>query len=207
MSFFALTNLSTRKNTNTFVLLNSSSRFDKLTIIIILILSLLFMFLAVFKPIEFRELSQEDNIIEWGSVILLFGSSIVFIMTWIKKGVSIYIFKNLIYYYMIINYGIHETEKISKYSGKLYTELKRRNILTKLKKSGNSVFRNVRSIYNYDRYELYEEFGLQSFTEFHPENVQWGITGFYARSLNEYLSTKVTYTVDNFSYYNFLPHL
>ena len=88
-------------------------------------------------------------------------------------------------------------------SPKLYTELKRRNILTKLKKSGNSVFRNVRSIYNYDRYELYEEFGLQSFTEFHPENVQWGITGFYARSLNEYLSTKVTYTVDNFSYYNF----
>lgn len=34
------------------------------------------------------------------------------------------IFKNLIYYYMIINYGIHETEKISKYSGKLYTELR-----------------------------------------------------------------------------------
>ncbi len=88
-------------------------------------------------------------------------------------------------------------------SPKLYTELKRRNELINYKKSGNSVFRNVRSIYNYDKYELYEEFGVQTFTEFHPENLQWGITGFYARSLNEYFSAKITYTVDNFSYYNF----
>jgi hypothetical protein len=87
-------------------------------------------------------------------------------------------------------------------SPKLYTELKRRNELVNYRKSGNSVFRDVRSIYNYEKYELYEEFGVQTFTEFHPENLQWGITGFYARSLNEYFSAKITYTVDNFSYYN-----
>jgi len=75
-----------------------------LTIIIIFIFSLFFIFLAVFKPVEFRELSQEDNIIEWGSVILLFGSSIVFIMTWIKKGVSIYIFKNFNWICLFISF-------------------------------------------------------------------------------------------------------
>ncbi|MFD1316773.1 DUF5723 family protein [Namhaeicola litoreus] len=88
-------------------------------------------------------------------------------------------------------------------SPKLYTEIKRRNILTNYRRNGNSVFRNVRSIYNFDQYELYEEFGIQTFTEFHPASVQWGVTGFYARSLNEYISAKATYTLDSFSYTNF----
>jgi hypothetical protein len=88
-------------------------------------------------------------------------------------------------------------------SPKLYTEIKRRNIQTNYRRNGNSVFRNVRSIYPFNKYELYEEYGLQTFTEFHPETIQWGLTGFYSRSLNEYLSAKATYTVDNFSYINF----
>ena len=47
-----------------------------------------------FGPYSFHELSQEDNIIEWGSALFLFGASIVFLITWRKKHTDFYSFKH-----------------------------------------------------------------------------------------------------------------
>ncbi|MDZ7614384.1 MAG: DUF5723 family protein [Flavobacteriaceae bacterium] len=85
---------------------------------------------------------------------------------------------------------------------KLYTGLKYRNNNKHYRTTGHSVFRNVRSMANTDMYEIYDEFGIQTYTEFLPASVQWGATAFYAKSFNPYLSMKMTYTADNFSYTN-----
>lgn len=86
---------------------------------------------------------------------------------------------------------------------KLYSSLKYRNNNKSYRfKNDHSVFRNVRSMANADMYEIYDEFGFQTYTEFLPATVQWGATIFYARSFNPYLSAKITYTADNFTYTN-----
>jgi len=86
---------------------------------------------------------------------------------------------------------------------KLYTSLKYRNNSKSYRfKNDHSVFRNVRSMANVVSYEIYDEFGFQTYTEFLPTTVQWGATIFYARAFNPYLTTKITYTADNFSYTN-----
>ena len=85
---------------------------------------------------------------------------------------------------------------------KIYASLKKRNERPVYIRTGNSIYRNVRSIYNHERFISYEEFGVQFFNEFYPATNQWGLTGFYARSLGRNLSAKVTCTADNFSYTN-----
>ena len=86
---------------------------------------------------------------------------------------------------------------------KLYTGLKYRNNNKSYKsRKYHSVFRNVRSMANVDIYEVYDEYGLQTYTEFLPATVQWGATLFYAKKFNPYLAAKLTYTVDSFTYTN-----
>lgn len=86
---------------------------------------------------------------------------------------------------------------------KLYTGLKYRNNNKSYKsRKYHSVFRNVRSIANVDIYEVYDEYGFQTYTEFLPATVQWGATIFYAKKFNPYLAAKLTYTVDSFTYTN-----
>lgn len=67
-------------------------------------------------------------------------------------------------------------------------------------KQDQSVFRNVRADLSSDY--LTSSYGMQVFTEFRPQYPVWAVTGFYSRELTNYLSTKATYTVDKFSYYN-----
>jgi hypothetical protein len=55
---------------------------------------------------------------------------------------------------------------------------------------------------NVDIYEVYDEYGFQTYTEFLPETIQWGATIFYAKKFNPYLAAKLTYTVDSFTYTN-----
>jgi hypothetical protein len=86
---------------------------------------------------------------------------------------------------------------------KLYTGLKYRNNNKSFKsRKYHSVFRNVRSMANVDIYEVYDEYGIQTYTEFLPATVQWGATIFYAKKFNPYLAAKLTYTVDSFTYTN-----
>ena len=51
--------------------------FEKASILSALSISLVFVALFIFKPATFSTLSLEDNLIEWASAILLFGSSII----------------------------------------------------------------------------------------------------------------------------------
>ncbi len=65
-----------------------------------------------------------------------------------------------------------------------------------------------KSIYRDSRYvsavekRLTTEFGLHTFTEFHQEQTVWALTAFVSHDFNRYISTKLTYTYDQFSPYN-----
>ncbi len=86
---------------------------------------------------------------------------------------------------------------------KLYTGLKyRKNNKSYQFKNDHPPFRNVRSMANVRMYEVYDEYGFQTYTEFLPATVQWGATIFYAKKFNPYLAAKLTYTVDSFTYTN-----
>lgn len=63
--------------------------FEQLSILSGLVISVAILFLFIFKPSTFSSLSLEDGIIEWGSAVLLFGSSIVMIISFLKiRGAS-----------------------------------------------------------------------------------------------------------------------
>ena len=66
-------------------------------------------------------------------------------------------------------------------------------------------FGEKRSKYCYD--DTYKDFytdalGAQLYSVFRPLSQQFALTGFYEKSFSHKLHTKVTYTVDNYSYYN-----
>ena len=54
------------------------------SIIFMLFISVILLFLFLFQPTIFNILSKEDNIIEWGSAILLFASCFISILAFIK---------------------------------------------------------------------------------------------------------------------------
>jgi hypothetical protein len=66
-------------------------------------------------------------------------------------------------------------------------------------------FGEKRSKYCYD--DTYKDFytdafGAQLYSVFRPLSQQFALTGFYEKSFSNKLHTKVTYTVDDYSYYN-----
>ncbi len=66
----------------------------------------------------------------------------------------------------------------------------------------NYVFRDVRSTAYSGQEYLISEVGLQTFTAIRPDRIVWAITAFYSHQFNKYISSKVTYTYDKFSYKN-----
>jgi len=58
---------------------------EKLSILGVLSISVVIIFLFIFKPPIFNVLSLEDGIIEWGSATLLFGSCIVTVFYFVKS--------------------------------------------------------------------------------------------------------------------------
>lgn len=72
------------------------------------------------------------------------------------------------------------------------------------KKSADKyVFRNVRSTAYQSKEVFTSEVGLQTFTMFRPDKVFLSVTGYYAMQVNRFLTTKITYTYDEFSAKNF----
>jgi hypothetical protein len=66
-------------------------------------------------------------------------------------------------------------------------------------------FGEKRSKYCYDNTfkEFYTDaFGAQLYAVFRPLREQFALTGFYEKSLSNKLHAKVTYTLDDYSYYN-----
>lgn len=66
-------------------------------------------------------------------------------------------------------------------------------------------FGEKRSVYCYDNTfkEFYTDaFGAQLYSVFRPLRQQFALTGFYEKSFSNKVHAKVTYTVDNYSYYN-----
>jgi hypothetical protein len=51
--------------------------FELVSIIMVLFISVIILFLFIFEPSTFNAISTEDNLIEWASAILLFGSCII----------------------------------------------------------------------------------------------------------------------------------
>lgn len=89
--------------------------FEPLSIVIPLSLAILFLFIFIFKTYLFNALSMEDNIIEWGSAILLFASSTVLSITLLKtlKTYTISIFIKLTLLFLSIIFFIIAMEEIS----------------------------------------------------------------------------------------------
>jgi hypothetical protein len=76
---------------------------------------------------------------------------------------------------------------------------------TKLNASLKYSFGQKRSKYCYDnRYkDFYKNaFGIQLYSVFRPLNSQLALTGFFENSFSEKLHAKVTYTIDDYSFYN-----
>jgi len=66
------------------------------------------------------------------------------------------------------------------------------------KEKNNSAFRNTRYVTPVNEV-LITEFGIQTYTAFRPNKVDWAITAFFSRELTKNLNTKITYTYDQFS--------
>jgi hypothetical protein len=76
---------------------------------------------------------------------------------------------------------------------------------TKLNAAIKYSFGEKRSKYCYDNSfkEFYTDaFGAQLYAVFRPLRQQFALTGFYEKSFSNKLQAKVTYTIDDFSYYN-----
>jgi hypothetical protein len=76
---------------------------------------------------------------------------------------------------------------------------------TKLNAAIKYSFGEKRSKYCYDNTfkEFYTDaFGAQLYAVFRPLREQFALTGFYEKSLSNKLHAKVTYTLDDYSYYN-----
>ncbi|WP_235318277.1 DUF5723 family protein [Polaribacter sp. Hel1_85] len=76
---------------------------------------------------------------------------------------------------------------------------------TKLNASLKYSFGQKRSKYCYDNTykDFYRNaFGVQLYSVFRPLNSQLALTGFFEKSFSEKLHAKVTYTVDDYSFYN-----
>ena len=76
---------------------------------------------------------------------------------------------------------------------------------TKLNASLKYSFGQKRSKYCYDN--TYKDFyrnavGVQLYSVFRPLNSQLALTGFFEKSFSEKLHAKVTYTIDDYSFYN-----
>ncbi len=85
---------------------------------------------------------------------------------------------------------------------KINTSIKYQIKREKRKNTGKSVFRNISCKMNYKEEELITEFGLQTYTAIRPNKVIWAISPFVTHDFNRFLTAKVTYTYDQFSYKN-----
>lgn len=94
MIFICLIHLSGRNKTDFIVLIDYSKLLEKGSVVSVVLFAVFFVLLSVFSPIAFNTLSKEDNLIEWGSALLLFACSFVFLMTWIKERNLSYAFKH-----------------------------------------------------------------------------------------------------------------
>lgn len=66
----------------------------------------------------------------------------------------------------------------------------------------NYVFKDVHSTAYSGQEFLISEVGLQTYTAFRPGKIVWAVTAFYTYQFNKYITSKVTYTYDKFSYKN-----
>ncbi len=82
-------------------------------------------------------------------------------------------------------------------SPKLNTSVKYQ-IFRESKETYNSIYRDARYVTPVNEL-LVTEFGIQTYTAFRPNKVDWAITAFFSRELTKYLNTKITYTYDQFS--------
>jgi hypothetical protein len=59
---------------------------ERLSIFATILLSVIILFLFIFQPSDFQELSKEDSILEWGSALLVFGSCFIMLYSLIKNS-------------------------------------------------------------------------------------------------------------------------
>lgn len=59
---------------------------ERVSIVMVLFFSVITLFLFIFRPSTFNALSKEDNLIEWGSAILLFGSCFITAFSFLKNN-------------------------------------------------------------------------------------------------------------------------
>ena len=65
--------------------ISAGTRLEKASILGVLTISSVFVAIFIFKPATFSTLSLEDNLIEWASAILLFGSSITVALSFLQS--------------------------------------------------------------------------------------------------------------------------
>jgi hypothetical protein len=58
---------------------------EQVVILMVLFISVILLFIFIFKPSTFNAISKEDNIIEWGSSLLLFGSCFITAFSYLKN--------------------------------------------------------------------------------------------------------------------------
>ncbi|MDH3321732.1 MAG: DUF5723 family protein [Flavobacteriaceae bacterium] len=92
-----------------------------------------------------------------------------------------------------------QTAYVNYRAPKLHTSAKYQ-INKKSKEKDNSVFRNTRYVTPSGlKTELISEIGIQTYTAFRPNKIDWAITGFYSKEITNYLTGKISYTYDDFS--------
>lgn len=66
---------------------------ERVSILMVQLFSVITLFLFMFQPSTFNALSKEDNLIEWGSAILLFGSCFIITFSFLKNNQALKNFK------------------------------------------------------------------------------------------------------------------
>lgn len=59
---------------------------ERLSIFTTILLSVIILFLFIFQPTAFQDLSKEDSILEWGSALLVFGSCFIMLYSLVKNS-------------------------------------------------------------------------------------------------------------------------
>lgn len=71
------------------LVLSGNFGIERFSILTTILLSVIILFLFIFQPAAFQDLSKEDSILEWGSALLVFGSCFIMLYSVVKNSQGI----------------------------------------------------------------------------------------------------------------------
>ena len=91
------------RNPKLFLSQSNGISIERGSIIFVVIISVIVLFLFISEPLTFNRLSKEDNIVEWGSALLLFGGCFISILCFFIYNYDLKSSKEIRYSFILLS--------------------------------------------------------------------------------------------------------